>query len=425
MKLQMVGCSHRDAAVELREKLSFTPEQARAALDAFRETYPASEAVLLSTCNRVELYTATGDAEAGLPDRQAAIDFLAQCRGVSSEEIFETLIYRTGAEAVEHLFTVAASLDSMVVGEAQILNQVKQAYEIANARGATGPLTHAVFQAASHAAKRVQRETKIHRRRVSIPSVAVGEVAKEFFDSIDDKSVLLIGAGEMGQETMRYLCDWGARDVVIVNRSEDRAAALAAELGGRVAPWHALSDHVARADLVVSTTGASEPVVTAEMFTSIHEARFQRLLLILDLAIPRDFDPRIGDAAGVYLYAVDDLQAACERNRKEREREWPQAQKIIAEETRKFIADLHHRATGPVIRRLREQAEQTKQEELKRLLGRLEKYEIDDGAYADIEQGFDRLVNKLLHPPLSSLRDDAARGGSQGLLEALRRLFDV
>jgi glutamyl-tRNA reductase len=334
-------------------------------------------------------------------------------------------VMRTDGEVIEHLFTVACALDSLVVGEAQILSQVKQAYERAGTFDATGPLLNTAFQSASRVAKRVQHETAIHRRRVSIPSIAVGEVAPEFFETLTDKRVLLIGAGEMGAETLRYLRDGGAKHITIVNRSADRALELARSLDAQVAPWESLEEQMASADLVVSTTGATEPIVTLERFRGVQTARYERLLLILDLAVPRDFDPAIGDLSGVYLYSVDDLQASADRNRREREREWPKAKQIIEHETSEYLTSLQSRATGPVIKKLRERAESVKTSELERLLKRLERAEDGPQQTAEIQQAFDRLVNKLLHPPLASLRNDAASGHRQGLVDALRRLFQL
>ncbi len=424
MKLRMVGCNHRQAAVEFREQLSFTANQARSALEAFRARFPSAEVVLLSTCNRVELYTAAADG--AMPDQQEVIGFLANQRKLSPDQLFHKLIHLDGPEAVEHLFTVAASLDSMVVGEAQIISQVKQAYELACDSGSAGPLTHAVFQAANHVAKRVDRETTIHKRRISVPSVAVGEVIPEFFDSIQDKSVVLIGAGEMGEETLRYLIDAGASEIRIVNRSQNRAEEIANRLSGKVAPWDQLDALLVSADLVVSTTGATQTLITLDRFRQIQQQRYDQLLLILDLAVPRDFAPEINDLSGVYLYCVDDLQAACQRNQRERQRQWPKAKAIIEEETKKFITDVNHRATGPVIRRLREQAEQIKREELERLLARLAvRDSSQDIIQREVQQTLDRLVNKMLHPPLASLKDDAAAGHRGGLLEAFRQLFGL
>jgi glutamyl-tRNA reductase len=422
MKLQMIGCSHHDAAVEFREKISFTTEQVGEALNAFRQRYPSCEVVLLSTCNRVELYTTCAD---GVDlDRDHVAEFLADQHHLRFDEVVDQMIYRVGSEAVEHLFTVAASLDSMVVGEAQILSQVKQAYDLACNTGSAGPLTHSVFQAANRAAKRVQQETAIHRRRVSVPSVAVGEVATEVFDSLADKRVVLCGAGEMGEETLRYLKQAGATDICILNRSYERAVALAKAFGAESALWSALGEQVVEADLLIGTTSATEPILDEAAFVPLHSKRYNRLLLILDLAVPRDFDPAIGKLANVYLYGIDDLQTACDRNRRERQKEWPKAKQIIAEETQRFMQAIHHRATGPVIQRLRDQAQELKNEELSRLSRKLELLgNLDPAISSEIEKSFDRLINKLLHPPLTSLRDDAAEGHRRGLLEALRHLF--
>ncbi|MDG2221272.1 MAG: glutamyl-tRNA reductase [Rubripirellula sp.] len=423
MKLQMIGCSHHDAAVEFREKISFSADEVSAALVTFREKYPSAELVLLSTCNRIELY-ATGGNDFHV-DQDAVVGFLADQQQLRPDEVVEQMIYRVGSDAVEHLFTVAASLDSMVVGEAQILSQVKQAYDLACNSGAAGPLTHSVFQAANRAAKRVQHETSIHRRRVSVPSVAVGEVAAEVFDTLSNKRVVLCGAGEMGEETLRYLKQAGASDLCVLNRTYERAVALATAFGAESAPWETLTEQIVDADLIIGTTSAADPILTEATFRPLQLKRRNRELLILDLAVPRDFEASIGDLPSVYLYGIDDLQTACERNRRERKKEWPKAKQIITEETERFMQAINHRATGPVIRRLRDQAQEIKSDELDRLINKLQLTNGDDVARKEIEKSFDRLINKLLHPPLSSLRDDAADGHKRGLVEALRQLFQL
>lgn len=422
MKLQVIGCSHHTASVELRERLAFSPEQARSAMAMLRAEYPECETVVLSTCNRVELYFAAEQAER-CPTHHQVIEFLARFHGLPPEQMFAELFERAGEDAIRHLFTVAASLDSMVVGEAQIIAQVKQAYEQATAGEATGPLTHAAFQAAIRVAKRVARDTAINQKRVSIPSVAVVDFAKQFFERFDDKRIVVIGAGEMGEETVRYLMDEGATQITIVNRSAQRAAELAAKLSGRVARWEQLHSLLVEADLVVSTTGAVEPIVSLDEFRQIDRQRGQRPLFVLDLAVPRDFEPAIGDLLGVYLYCVDDLKKTCEANRKAREKEWPKAERIIEEETRRFMSELNHRSTGPTIRRLRQLADEIKTEELQRLFNKLGA--VDERTQREVSHAFERLVNKLLHPPLESLRDEAQRGTHHGLLDALRRLFQI
>jgi len=422
VKLQVIGCSHHNTTVQTRERISFNPAQAREALALFRQQFPKSEAVLLSTCNRVELYTAAEDPH-GCPSHQAVVDFIAEYHGLTAMEIFDDLFERTGEDAVRHLFTVAGSLDSMVVGEAQILSQVKQAYDLATGDNNAGPLTHAVFQAAIRVAKRVATDTALSRKRVSIPSVAVADYAKGVFERFENKKVLVFGAGEMGEETLNYLIDEGATDITIVNRSLERAEALAEKCNGKAAPWDQRFQLLVGADLVISTTGATEPIVTLADFKKIEHDRFQRTLLILDLAVPRDIDPEIGDCMAVYLYSIDDLAAVCEKNRKAREKEWPKAERIIESETAKFMADLNHRATVPTIRRLKTHAEGIKEIELARLLKKLS--DADPKVHDEIQRSFDRLVNKLLHPPLEALRDEAQQGAPDGLLDALKRLFGL
>jgi len=421
MKLQMIGCSHRTSAVGIREKLAFSGSQIGEALRQFRTRFPQAEAVFLSTCNRVEVYAAAEDDDK-CPTHSDVAQFLTQFHGLEFEQVFEQLFTHTGEQAVRHLFAVAASLDSMVIGEPQILAQVKEAYQLAQKHESTGPLTHDFFQAALRVAKRITTETAINEKRVSVASVAV-DFAGEIFESLDDKQILIIGAGEMAEETLRYLRDQGARQVTVVNRSHDKAEALAAEWQGATLPWERLDDAVIAADVVVSTTAATEPIFTVPRYRQIEQRRYQRPLLILDLAIPRDFEPAIGEELSVYLYAVDDLQAACERNRQERDRELPQAMSIIDEETSRFMAEMHHRATGPLIQRLRTAWQGVKDEELKRLFNKLP--QLDEREKAEIAQSFDRYANKLLHPPLESLRNESKHGIPHALVDAFKRLFKL
>jgi glutamyl-tRNA reductase len=311
----------------------------------------------------------------------------------------------------------------MVLGEPQIFAQVKQAYQLATQQDNTGPLMHALFQTALRVARRVASETAIHQRRVSIPSVAVADFARQVFERFDDKEVLVIGAGEMAQETLHYLEDEGARRITVVNRHFERAVELAARWQGRAIPWEDLQEALVAADVVVSTASAGHWVVAREQFAEIEALRFARPLFILDLAVPRDFDPAIGDRPDVYLYSIDDLQAVCQRNRVHRDKELPAALHIIDQETARFMADLYHRAIGPVIEQLRLGWQTPKEEELQRLLNKLP--DVDDHAKDEIRRSFDRLVNKLLHPPLMSLRDESSKGIPRGLLDALARLFQL
>lgn len=423
IKLAMVGCSHRLSSLSARERLAFSPSQTADALAAWRVDHAETEAVLLSTCNRVELYTAA-NSDDPTASVEAALAHLAEFHNVPVDDVRGDVVTLENTEVVRHLFSVAASLDSMVVGEAQILSQVKQAYELSGKLGCTGPLMHHLFQSALRVARRVASDTSLHRHRVSIPSVAIADFASRIFERFDDKRVLVIGAGKMAEETLEYLTDAGARRLIILNRNYDHALELAEQWHGLPATWASLPDELSAADLVVSTTGADRPIVSLDDYRRlVARRRHQRPLFILDLAMPRDFDPAIREELGVYLYGIDDLTEACEQNRAQRSKELPAAEAIVDEETRRFIAETRHRATGPVIARFRAGLEKSQSAELERLFTRLP--DLDERSRQEIEQFADRLVGKMLHPPLASLRDESQNGPPHGLLEALQRLFQL
>jgi glutamyl-tRNA reductase len=280
-----------------------------------------------------------------------------------------------------------------------------------------------VFQAALRVAKRVSTETTIHQRRVSVASVAVADFARQIFERFDNKEVLVIGAGETAKETLRYLVDAGARRMTVINRSFRRADALARRWSATARRWEELPALMAAADLVVSATGATQPVFSLDDFRRIEAQRYQRTLCVLDLAMPRDFDPAIGECIGVYLYSIDDLRETCEANRLARQREWPAAERIIDEEAARFVFEMRHRASAPTIQRLRATCDELKAVELQRLLNKLT--EADDRDRDEISQAFDRLVNKILHLPMTTLRDNAEQPHHTGLIDALRRLFQL
>lgn len=421
MNLRMIGCTHRASGVDLRQQLAFGNEQTSDALARWRERFPAAEFALLSTCNRVELYAAgAGPVEA--PESEELVDALLGYHGVPAKRVEGQIMSLYQREAVAHLYRVAASLDSMVVGEPQILAQVKQAYQRSVDNNAAGPALHELFQSALRTARRVHNETGLHKHRVSIPSVAIADFASRVFERFDDKHVLVIGAGEMAEETIRYLQDAGATRINVVNRSPERALELASAWNGVAVPWERLWEELAAADLVIGATGANEPIVSASRFERVvAPLRQQRPLFILDLAVPRNFEPEVGEQLGVYLYSLDDLALACERNREARAAELPAAEQIIVAETDAFMAAAHRRVAGPVISGFRRNLEEPKVAELERLFKKLP--DLDDRTRSEIEQFADRLVNKLLHPPLESLRDASQEGPPHGLLDALRRLF--
>lgn len=424
MRLQVVSCSHRLADLDVRELLAFSSEeQLTRAYDLLKRSFPGSESVVISTCNRVELYTAQEDAE-HLPTRDEVARFFSDFHHVPLDVFVGDLLSQSGPDAVRHLFSVVSSVDSMVLGEPQIVNQVKEAYRIAQEHDACGPLTNMLFHRAIEVSKRVRTETRLSEGRVSIASVAVGEFGLSIFDRFDDKTVLVIGAGEMAEETLRYLKDAGVGQIVVVNRTPTRAAELAVEWGGTARPWEELDRWMAAADVIVSTTGADRPLVDAARFAAVRRQSGIRPVFILDLGAPRDFEPAVGAIDdSVFLYDIDDLERTCAENRRLRSRELEKAQRIIDEATERFMQEVYYRATGPAIARLRDEWHDIRQQELDLLYQKLGHLDARDRAA--IERSIERIINKLLHPPLKALKDEAREGPPHGLLEAMKRLFHL
>jgi glutamyl-tRNA reductase len=425
VNVQVVYCNHHTADLTVREKLAFpSSDVLLRAYDELRSRFPQSECVLVSTCNRIELYSAQEDP-ATAPGHLGLARFLAEFHGVPLDDFFGDLLEETGEQAVRHLFQVAASIDSMVLGESQIVSQVKEAYELARQANANGPLTNALFQRALAVSARVRSETKLAEGRVSIASVAVGDFGRSIFDSFADKTVLILGAGEMAEETLRYLQHEGVGRIIVCNRSRERGERLGAEFGGQFRPWEQLDSWLADADVIVSTTGADKPIVTVERFRHARAKTGEKPVFILDLGAPRDFEKAVGEIDdGVFLYDIDDLEATCERNRRARAGEIEKAQAIIEEETARFVHELQHKATGPIIQRLREHWHDISREELEALFRKRPGLANAEDRAA-IERSIERIVNKLLHPPLETLREEARSGTPHGLLDAIRRLFHL
>tara|TARA_R100001132_G_scaffold27161_1_gene31112 strand:+ start:6362 stop:7642 length:1281 start_codon:yes stop_codon:yes gene_type:complete len=424
VNLQVVYCNHQTAGLDIREKLAFSSkEQLDQAYSVLKQSYPDTEIVVISTCNRVELYTATQDSEIG-PTHQDLARFFSEFHQVPVSDFFEDFLERTGPDAVRHLFQVASSLDSMVLGEPQIVNQVKEAYQCATDNAFCGPLTHALFQQAIRVSARVRTETQLAEGRVSIASVAVGTFGKGIFERFDDKTVLIIGAGEMAEETLTYLKDEGVIKIVVVNRSLENAQKLAGRWGGEARPFEDLEECLVAADVIVSTTGASRPIVDIPCFERVLEKSGNKTFFILDLGAPRDFEPGVGQISdNIFLYDIDDLEATCEKNRRSRQKEVEKALAIIDEETDRFMHGVYHRATGPIIKQLREQWHEVREQEVEKLFSKLS--HLDEKDQELIKRSIEQIVNKLLHPPLEVLRQEAREGTPHGLLDALKQLFHI
>lgn len=423
MNLVVVGASHHKTPVEIRERLAFSPGQVQQALEYFQKAMPHVESVLVSTCNRTELYFACSKDD-GEIDRNVVESFLSTKARLNPGEIGSHLYTLEDRNTLEHLFKVASSLDSMVLGESQIITQIRSAFDLAKQVRPQLPIMDQIFQSANSAAKQIASKTSIHRHRVSIASVAVSGFAKDIFETLHDKRVLIVGAGEMALETLVYLKDQNVSDIHLVNRSSEKAQQLADQFDGHAHLWDDLPDQLVAADLVVSATGATEYIVTAKDFQSIQNSRQQKTLIVLDLAIPRDFDPKIEEENNVYLYSVDDLKAQCERNRQQREAELPKAFGLIHQNVDKFTQKWNMQFSGPALKELKSKANQIKEDELRRLVNKLNAGD-DPSVQKELEIAFDRLVNKILHPAMDSLRKEAQHGAPRSLVDSLRRLFQL
>ncbi len=424
MNVVVLSCSHHNAGLDIREKLAFSNEdQLQAAYAHWQQRHPNSELVVLSTCNRVEIYAAEDDNNQPLATDQLT-QFISEFHDIPPDDLTDAVLFHHGRDAISHLFEVVCSLDSMVLGEPQIVTQVKDAYRIAGEQNSCGPLTNHLFQHALKVSSRVRTETRLSEGRVSIASVAIGEFARSIFDRFDNKLTLVIGAGEMAEETLRYVQDAGGQQFVVVNRSPERAVNLAKQFSGQTDSLENLDHWMGQADLIVSTTGASDHIVNHERFATVRNAGKRQPVLVLDLGAPRDFDPDVAKIDdNIFLYDIDALEATCENNRRARQSEVQQARQIIEEQTDRFLHDVYHRATGPVIQRLRANSEQISRKELDILYRRLPHLTEEDRAAMD--KAVHRIVNKLLHPPLETLRDEARSGAPHGMLEALRHLFHL
>jgi glutamyl-tRNA reductase len=414
VRLVVVGLSHKTAPIEVRERAAYPGDTLKLALAEAVKLPGVGEAMIVSTCNRVELYTAAD----GAIDTLAP--FLVDARGLA--DLRRHLYLHDGEPAVRHLFRVAASLDSMVVGESQILGQVKEAYNAALEVGTIGPVLTRTLPRAFFAAKRVRTETQVARSSASIASAAV-DLAAQIFGDLRGRDVLVVGAGKMGDLSARHLKASGIGQLFVVNRTLQRAEELAARLGGKAVPWEQLETLLARVDIVLCSTGAQEPVIRRERVERVMKARRGRWLFFIDIAVPRDVEPAVGNVENVYLYDVDELQKVVDDNLAERGREASQADAILEEELQRFFALEQSLGVVPTIKLLRERFLLVARAEAERLVGKLQTTSEKDRAL--VKQMAEQIVNKLLHHPLTQLKKAAAENPDAELAETVRALFDL
>ncbi len=411
--LVAVGLSHRTAPVEVRERVALSGEALEAALRSAARL--GSEALILSTCNRVELYLAAPDDRATAELRAAARDLLAENQRIEAPLLDTHLYLHGGAAAVRHLFRVAASLDSMVVGEPQVLGQVKEAFQLAQRAGTIGPLLGRALPRAFSAAKRVRSETEVARSSASMASAAV-DLARHIFGDLQGKEVLVIGAGEMGDNAARHLAAAGAGPLLVTSRTFERAAELAARIGGAAHPWSELPALLERCDVVLSSTGAAQPILSRELVQRVMRARRGRWLCIIDIAVPRDVAPSVGELENVYLYDVDALQELVKDHLAGRQKEAEAAEAIIADEVDRFFATERSLGAVPTIKALREHFVAVARAEAHKVSGAFE----GEQNRRALQALADSIVNQLLHAPLIALKHEEQ---SEALAEAVRTLF--
>ena len=419
MPLFVAGLSHKNAPVALRELLAVEEDKLRELLHDLQSSDVLREVVVLSTCNRVEVY---GVAEAPGEARALAFRSLCRHRGVDLATVEPLLYTHVDADAVRHAFRVSASLDSMMIGEPQILGQVKEAFALAQACEAVGPHLHPLFSHAFSVAKRVRTETEIARHAVSVSFAAV-ELAKKIFDGLGGRAVLLVGAGKMSELAARHLVEQGAFPIYVANRTWARAQDLARSLSGTAVPWDELPTALAAVDIVVTSTGAPDPVITRAAVTRVMHGRRGRPLFFIDIAVPRDVESGVDGLDDVYRYDVDDLKQVVDANLRERAREAQRAETLVEREVGKFMARQGDTEVIPTIVSLRARLEEIRLGEVKKTLARLP--DVSPETRAAIEALSSAMVSKILHAPITKLRESSRAGASRSWQELVHELFGL
>ena len=420
MSLVLTGVSHKTAPVEVRERLAFAKDTLPESLRSLVDGRVVREGMILSTCNRVELLVDVDPAR--LTEARARVSEFFKRRAEDLDEISDRHVYtHEGDEAVRHLFRVASSLDSMVLGEPQILGQVRQAYTDACDAGTAGRNLHRLLHRAFHAAKRVRTETNIASSAVSVSYAAV-ELGRKILGTLDGRTVLLVGAGEMAELAARHLAKNGASRILVANRTHETAQRLAAEFGGEAVPYNRFPSFLAEADIVICSTGARSHIVTAQMARAALEMRRNRPSFFIDISVPRNVDPKVGEVTNLFVFDVDDLEAVVASNLREREREAARAEEIAETEATEFLKSLRKLDIGPTVVSLKEKLRVIAQEEFR--LRRSSLGDLSPEQERAVEQVLAATVNKISHPLIQRLRR-SFDAGDDGAVRAWRDSFGL
>lgn len=416
MNFFVIGVNHKTAPVEVRERFAISEAQLPEALRQLTEFPGVEEGMIVSTCNRVEIVARTKNSECDLRD------FVQKYYGFDRDQFEKHLFEHKHKDAVRHVFRVASSLDSMVIGEPQILGQVKEAYAVARAVGAVQSQLDALLTRAFAVAKKVRSETAVASSSVSVASVAV-ELAQKIFGDLNGKAIYLVGAGKMCELAARHLIAHGAGKIYVSNRTYERAVALARKFNGEAVPFEKLYDTVDRADIIITSTGAPHTIFRKEHGERFLKTRRNRPMFFIDIAVPRDIDPNLNDLDGIFVYDIDDLQQVVSTHLGDRKREAERAEALVADEVERFESRLQTLEVVPTIVSLQEHLETVRQAEIDRLRGRLG--ELSPEQEMAVEALTKGIINKIMHTPITTLKSAARDPEATTVIDLVRKLFNL
>jgi glutamyl-tRNA reductase len=415
----LVGLNHRTARLDIRQLASFNADQLLAGLKRLSSLPEILESMIISTCNRVEILTGVERQSQGIESIES---FLSEYSQISLPQLQPTLYHYSNEQAVRHVFRVASSLDSMILGEPQILGQMKSCYSAAFEAHTVGSYLNSLLQSAFRAAKRVRSETSIGEYPVSVSSAAV-ELIQKIFGELCDKSILIVGAGKMGEAAIRHLAETGAQAVYVANRSPQTAKDLAARFSGTAVPFEALPSWIARTDIVITSTGASETLIDHEMVQHIMHDRRNAPIVFIDISVPRNVDPSVGTIDNVFCYDIDDLGAVVEANINERMKAAAAAEKIVDQEVQTFLAKLKSMDIGPVVRQVQGHIEDICKTELQRYVKRAGPQESKQ--LQELDHMISRIAAKIAHPLVTQLRNNQDSLDESTYADLIKRIFKM